>query len=330
MSTYESSYCSQEDIQFVLPEMAKYNQRTIINPNWVASGTSNLYFNYSTGPLTVLFKDGQDLSTEHGSQPGSDNQWRYVEADGKLEYYLASSSASTLNGSVWEGGIDADTLLTSIIARSSDFVRSMSGGISIYPRKGVGVASATGNDWPELIVMSTAHMAASFITAPYDQELSQSLSDKVSNSEDTGWLDKLRRGEITINQQESPQKNKGIIRRVSVDNSSTSDIVDVKGKPTVEWDLIKIVIDSGAGGTLTRGNNSAITFTTHVSNSDGLQVEKVADAETVTGSWDYVGRGMYVRWSPGQLTQGDHWEMEVSGVVDSSTTPIKMSTVERI
>jgi hypothetical protein len=206
----------------------------------------------------------------------------------------------------------------------------MSGGISIYPRKGVGVASATGNDWPELIVMSTAHMAASFITAPYDQELSQSLSDKVSNSEDTGWLDKLRRGEITINQQESLQKNHGIVRRVSLNGSTTSDIVDVKGKPTVEWDLIKIVIDSGAGGTLTRGSNSAITFTTHVSNSDGLQVEKVADAETVTGSWDYVGRGMYVRWSPGQLTQGDHWEMEVSGVVDSSTTPIKMSTVERI
>ena len=259
MSTYESSYCSQADIQFVLPEMAKYNQRTILSPNWVASGTSNLYYNFSTGPMTVLFKDGKDLSTEHGSQPSSDNQWRYVEADGKLEYYLASSSASALNGAIFEGGIDADTHLTSVIARASDFVRSMAG-IPIYPRAGVGYASATGNDWPELIVMSTAHQAASFITAPYDIELSDRLAEKVSSPEGTGWLDLLRRGEISINQQESLQKNHGIVRRVSLDGSTTSDIVDVKGTPAVEWDLIQIKIASGA--TLARGTNSSVTYST--------------------------------------------------------------------
>ena len=330
MSTYESSYCSQADILFVLPEAAKYSQRTIFSPNWVASGTSNLYYNFSTGPMTVLFKDGKDLSTEHASQPGSDNQWRYVEADGKLEYYLASSSASALNGAIFEGGIDADTHLTSVIARSSDFVRSMSGGIAIYPRKGVGVASATGNDWPELIVMSTAHMAASFITAPYDQELSENLSGKVSNAEGTGWLDLLRKGEVTISQQESLQKNHGIVRRVSLNASTTSDIVDVKGRPSVSWDLIKISIDSGAGGTLTRGSNSSITYSTKGSNADGLQVEALYTSETVTGGWDPVGQGMYVRWSPGVLTALDTWEMEISGEVDPTTTPIKMAVVNRI
>jgi len=330
MSTYESSYCSQADIQFVLPEMAKYNQRTILNPNFVASGISNLYFNYSTGPMTVLFKDGKDLGTESADRPDADDEWIYVEADGRLEYYLASSSASALNGAIFEGGIDADTHLTSVIARSSDFVRSMSGGIAIYPRKGVGVASATGNDWPELIVMSTAHMAASFITAPYDQELSESLSDKVSNAEGTGWLDLLRRGEVTINQQESLQKNHGIVRRVSLDNSTTSDIVDVMGKPSVSWDLIKISIDSGAGGTLTRGSNSSITYSTKGSNDDGLQVEALYSSETVTGGWNEVGHGMYVRWSPGVLTASDTWEMEISGELDSTATPIKMAQVNRI
>jgi hypothetical protein len=308
--------------------MAKYNQRTILSPNWVASGVSDLYFNFSTGPMTVLFKDGKDLSTEHGSQPSSDNQWRYVEADGKLEYYLESSSASALNGAIFEGGIDADTHLTSVIARSSDFVRSMSGGIAIYPRKGVGIASATGNDWPELIVMSTAHMAASFITAPYDQELSENLSGKVSNAEGTGWLDLLRRGEVTINQQESLQKNHGIVRRVSLNGSTTSDIVDVKGKPSVSWDLISISIVSG--GTLTRGSNSSITYSTKGSNADGLQVEALYTTETVTGGWNPVGKNMWVRWSPGVLTASDTWELEISGEVDSTATPIKMAQVNRI
>ena len=329
MSTYEASYCSQADVAFVLPELNKYNQRSILAPNWVASGTSNLYYNYLAGSgFSVLFKDGKDLSAEHGSQPGSDDQWRYVEADGRLEYFLASSSASALNGSVWELGEDSDSNLTKVIARASDFVRSMSG-IPIYPRRGVGVASATGGDYPEIIVMATSHQAASFITAPYDEELSDRLASKVSNPEGTGWLDMIRRGEISINQQESLQKNKGIVRRVAVNGSTTSDIVDVRGKPTVKWDLIQIKITSTTA-TLTRGSNSAITYSTKGSNDDGVQVETIHTDETVTGGWDHVGRGMYVRFSPGVLTQNDTWEMEISGEIDSASTPIKMATVERI
>ena len=328
MSTYESSYCSQSDVAFCLPEMAKYSQRSVLSPNWVASGTTHLFYNYSAGSgFSVLFKDGKDLGAEQGSEPGSTDQWRYVEADGRLEYFISGGSANTLNGSFFEFGEDMDTHLTKVIARSSDFVRSMAS-IPIYPRVGVGIASATGADWPELIVMSTAHMAASFITAPYDQELSESLSGKVSNAEGTGWLDLLRRGEVTINQQESLQKNHGIVRRVSLNGSTTSDIVDVMGKPSVSWDLIKISIDSG--GTLTRGSNSSITYSTKGSNDDGLQVEALYTGETVTGGWNEVGHGMYVRWSPGVLTTSDTWEMEISGELDSTATPIKMAQVNRI
>ena len=329
MSTYESSYCSQSDVAFVLPEMAKYSQRSILSPNWVASGTSHLFYNYSTGSgFSVLFKDGKDLGAEQGSEPGSDDQWRYVEADGRLEYYIGGGSANTLNGSFFEFGEDMDTNLTKVIARASDFVRSMSGGISIYPRKGVGVASATGNDWPEIIVMSTAHIAASFLTAPYDQELSEIHSGKASNAEGTGWLDLLRKGEVTINQQESLQKNHGIVRRVSLNGSTTSDIVDVMGKPSVSWDLISISIVSG--GTLVRGSNSSITYSTKGSNDDGLQVEALYTTETVTGGWNPVGKNMFCRWSPGVLTASDTWELEISGELDATASPIKMAQINRI
>ena len=177
--------------------------------------------------------------------------------------------------------------------------------------------------------MATSHQAASFITAPYDEELSDRLASKVSNPEGTGWLDLIRRGEISINQQESLQKNMGIVRRVAVNGSTTSDIVDVRGKPTVKWDLIQIKITSTTA-TLTRGSNSAITYSTKGSNDDGVQVETIHTDETVTGGWDHVGRGMYVRFSPGVLTQNDTWEMEMSGELDSASTPIKMATVERI
>ncbi len=326
MSTYEASYCSQSDVKQILPELGKFSQRSILAPNWVASGVSHLFYLYSAGGsgFSVLFKDGKDLGAEQSGQPSSDDQWRYVEADGRLEYYIGGGSANTLNGSVWEFGEDQDANLTKNIARASDFVRSMAG-IPIYPRTGEGYSSATNNLYPELIVRCTAYVCASFITESYDEELSNRLMAKVTNEENTGFLDRLRSGEVTISQQESLDKNKGIVRRVSV-GSSTSDIVDVRGRPTVRWDLIQIKITS-SNATLTRGSTSSITYTTKGSNSDGLQVEEMVKDETVTGGWDYVGRGMYVRWSSGLLEQNSTWEMEVSGEIGDADTPVKMANL---
>jgi hypothetical protein len=326
MSTYEASYCSQSDVKQILPELGKFSQRSILAPNWVASGVSHLFYLYSAGGsgFSVLFKDGKDLGAEQSGQPSSDDQWRYVEADGRLEYYIGGGSANTLNGSVWEFGEDQDANLTKNIARASDFVRSMAG-IPIYPRTGEGYSSATNNLYPELIVRCTAYVCASFITESYDEELSNRLMAKVTNEENTGFLDRLRSGEVTISQQESLDKNKGIVRRVSVGNS-TSDIVDVRGRPTVRWDLIQIKITS-SNATLTRGSTSSITYTTKGSNEDGLQVEEMVKDETVTGGWDYVGRGMYVRWSSGLLEQNSTWEMEVSGEIGDADTPVKMANL---
>ena len=330
MSTYEASYCSQSDVKAILPELGKYNQRSILAPNWVASGTTHLFYLHSAGGsgYSILFKDGKDLGAEHGSEPGSTDQWRYVEADGRLEYYISGGSANQLNGSVWEFGEDQDANLTKNIARASDFVRSMSGGMPIHPRRGVGSSSATGNDYPELIVRCTAYVCASFITESYDEELSNRLMAKVTNEDNTGFLDRLRGGEITISQQESLQKNKGIVRRVSVNGSTTSDIVDVRGRPTARWDLIKIKITTA--GTLARGTESTVKYSTFGSSSDGLQVDEMVEDEIVTGGWDHVGRGMYVRFSAGVLTLNDTWEMEISGEIGQSDTPIKISHLERV
>ena len=326
MSTYEASYCSQSDVKQILPELGKFSQRSILAPNWVASGVSHLFYLYSAGGsgFSVLFKDGKDLGAEQSGQPSSDDQWRYVEADGRLEYYIGGGSANALNGSVWEFGEDQDANLTKQISKASDFIRSMAG-VPIYPRKGDGYSSKTGNDYPELIVRCTAYVCASFITESYDEELSNRLMAKVTNEENTGFLDRLRSGEVTISQQESLDKNKGIVRRVSVGNS-TSDIVDVRGRPTVRWDLIQIKITS-SNATLTRGSTSSITYTTKGSNEDGLQVEEMVKDETVTGGWDYVGRGMYVRWSAGSLEQNSTWEMEVSGEIGDADTPVKMANL---
>ena len=330
MSTYESNLCDLNDVLFVLPEASKYNQRSLLSPNWVASGTSNLYNLYSPGYISsdaVLYKDGEDLGVEAGSQPSSDGEWRYT--DNLIQYFEASTNVSQLNGSIWEIGQDTDTLITNtIIPRASDMIRSMAQQ-PIYPRKGVGIASKTGHDYPEVIVMATAFQAASLIVGVYDSDLRDELSNQVMNIDDTGIIDRIRNGSISLYQHNDLALNKGIVRKKSVNANSTADIVDVRGRCSVEYDLIEIKIDSG--GTLTRGtDNTSITYTTKGISSAGLQTSTLVSEQIISGGYDSIGRGLEVRFSYGVLNTNDSFEVECSGIIEAQATPVKMVRAERV
>ena len=330
MSTYESNLCDLNDVLFVLPEASKYNQRSLLSPNWVASGTSNLYNLYSPGYISsdaVLYKDGEDLGVEAGSQPSSDGEWRYT--DNLIQYFEASTNVSQLNGSIWEIGQDTDTLITNtIIPRASDMIRSMVQQ-PIYPRKGVGIASKTGHDYPEVIVMATAFQAASLIVGVYDSDLRDELSNQVMNIDDTGIIDRIRNGSISLYQHNDLALNKGIVRKKSVNANSTADIVDVRGRCSVEYDLIEIKIDSG--GTLTRGtDNTSITYTTKGISSAGLQTSTLVSEQIISGGYDSIGRGLEVRFSYGVLNTNDSFEVECSGIIEAQATPVKMVRAERV
>jgi hypothetical protein len=330
VSTYEQNLCDLNDVLFVLPEASKYNQRSLLSPNWVASGTSNLYNLYSPGYIAsdaVLYVDGQDLGVETGSEPSSNNEWRYT--DNLIQYFKSGTNVSQLNGSIWEIGQDTDTLITStIIPRASDMIRSMVQQ-PLYPRRGVGIASKTGHDFPEVIVMATAYQAANLIVGVYDTELRDELASQIMNAEETGIIDKIRNGSISLYQHNDLALNKGIVRKKSVNGSSTADIVDIRGRCLIEYDLIEVKIDQG--GTLTRGtDNTVITFSTKGHSSAGLQTAELVTNHVISGGYDNIGRGLEVRFSYGILNTGDSWEVECSGIIEAQATPVKMVRAERI
>lgn len=330
MSTFESNLCDLNDVLFVLPEASKYNQRSLLSSNWVTSSTSNLYNLYSPGYISsdaVLYKDGQDLGVEAGSEPSSNGEWRYT--DNLIQYFETSTNISQLNGSIWEIGQDTDTLITgTIIPRASDMIRSMVQQ-PIYPRKGVGIASKTGHDYPEVIVMATSYQAASLIVGVYNSELRDELANQVMNADETGLIDKIRNGSISLYSHNDLALNKGIVRKKSVAGNSTADIVDVRGRCTIEYDLIEIKIDQG--GTLTRGsNNTTISFSTKGHSSAGLQTSDLVSNQIISGGFDPIGRGLEIRFSYGVLNTNDSFEIECSGFVESQSTPVKMVRAERI
>ncbi len=327
MSTYEATYCdTNTDLQFIEPNINSYNLRRVLPGDWVASGTADLYNLYSAGYVSQLFKDGEEM-TSVADTPDSEDEFNYSTSTGLLQFYQGSSSTTILNSLVIEAGRDWFDTKTEAVRKASDFVRNLLP-VPIYPRKGVGMASSTGNDWPEIIIRSTATIACADLIRPYDKDKGDEIMSMAHNPEGTGWLDMIRKGEIALSQDEGLAKNDGILREVSINASSTGSIIDVSGSPNVDWDVIKIVISTA--GTFTSGSASAVKYDSYVADSTGLKISKVQDAVIIDGAFQSVGHGMAVRFSPGVYTLNDEWELEVSGVLDSRTMAVKFAKADRL
>jgi len=322
MSTYQESYCNiTSDLLFIDPNLSEYDGKKVLASNWLSSGVSHLFYLYNTGDCSgQVYRDGKEL-TSTTSQPSSNDEYRYNASTDLLEYYSSGGSANTLNSSVFESSRDWVELKTEAVKRASDFIRSALP-FPIYPNKGVGTQDAVGNDYPEIIVRSTAIMAVESLVRPYDVEKADTIRSQAMNDEGTGYLDMLRKGEMTLYSSEGESKHKGILRIVSVNSNTTGSIVDVRGRSTYPWDIIKIKISNG--GTITAGTaNTTVKFDSLVGNENGLKLEPMATDEIIDCYWQLVGHDMYIRFSPGVYATNDEWELEVSGELDQSFSAIK-------
>ena len=327
MSTYEASYCdTNTDLQYIEPNINNYNLRRVLPGDWILSGTTDLYYLYSAGYVTQLFKDGEEM-TSVTDTPNANKEFNYNTSTGLLSFYLTSSSVTILNSAVIESSQDFYETKLSAVRKASDLVRNVLP-VPIYPRKGVGMASSTGNDYPEIIVRSTAIIACADLVRPFDKEKGDELMAMAMNPDGTGYLDMVRTGQIALSQDEGLAKHSGIIREVSINANTTGSIIDVRGKPTVDWDVIKIIISTA--GTFTSGSASGVKYDTYVKDDTGLKIDKSSDAEVIDGGFQDVGHGMQVRFSPGLYTSNDEWELEISGIVDSRTMAVKFAEAERI
>ena len=327
MSTYEATYCdTNTDLQYIVPDINNYNLRRVVPSDWVSSGTTDLYYLYSAGYVTQLFYNGEEM-TSVTDTPNANKEFNYNTSTGLLSFFLENSSTSLLNSSVLEAGRDWYDTKVEAVRKASDLCRNVLP-VPIYPRKGVGTASATGNDYPEIIVRSTAIIACADLVRPFDKEKGDELMAMAMNPEGTGYLDMVRTGQIALSQDEGMAKHSGIIREVSINANSTGSVIDVRGRPSVDWDVIKIVITTA--GTFTSGSASTVKYDTFVKDDTGLKIDKSTNAEVIDGGYQDVGHGMQVRFSPGVYTINDEWELEISGIVDSRTMAVKYAEAERI
>jgi len=321
----EFTYCDSADLRFLVPNIDQYDSKRILPSNWVASGTTHLFYLYDSGTIDQCYVDGVEMTLVTDT-PNADNEYKYNSTTDLLELYQQGGSANTLNSSIVESGIDFSTHIDTAISRASDYVRSVAG-VPIYKRKGVSTASATGHDFPEVVVLSTAAMACYYLISPYDLEKANELKARVTNDEGTGDLDKVRNGSIVLYQDETSEKLTGVIKEISIHANTTGSIIDVRGVPT-QWDKLKIKITSG--GTLSYGSASSITFDVYGKADNGLKLNKIIDTEILSGNWDIAGNNMEILASDGVYTTNDEWELETNPRIATRTQPVKYGRVGRI
>ena len=318
MSTIENTgYCNNTtDLLGILPELQAYDRKRLVS-NW-QTYSGSVYRSDSVGYVAMLYKDGKELGAVQSSLGNVDTEgeWFLDEAFDSVFTY----SAADPNESSYEAGEDFSDLKTRVVKEQAERLRSYVGR-PILSRQGVGTQSASGRNYDWLIVNANATLAVSELVKSTNPELGMALEKRIIDPETSlGLLDLLKSGEYKLWNEVAHQDQ---IRTVTVNAATTSAIVDTRGNPSTEWDIVKIVIDTG--GTLTSGSASSVIYSTYGKDSTGLKISKMVDGETITGGWDSVGHNMYVRFSAGVLTTSDEFEFEMSGAKPENAEVKNMS-----
>ncbi|QDP47839.1 MAG: hypothetical protein Unbinned400contig1004_8 [Prokaryotic dsDNA virus sp.] len=323
MSSYEDFFCNTTtDLEFVVPDIQAFDRKIPIT-GWIHHG-DNVFKAGSTGTVDTLFRDNFDLGDAQSSlsDVDTDGEWFY---DTSTDTTYVHSSNNPMTHHIVEGGRDYSELKTEAIKRGAEFIRSYLGK-PIYKRRGVGVQGSTTRDFEDIIIRCNAIIACAYLVRPYDPDRAEEIEKHAYDiDEESGYLDKIKRGEIRLWNETDFSKKKGIVNPVTYGGSSTGSIINVEGSPS-STDRVKIIIANG--GTVSYGSeNTSVTFSTYVKNENGYKVQLSTSAEAINGDLQAVGHGMYVQFSMGVYTTNDEWELDISAEHPETGLPKNVNAI---
>ena len=324
--TSSIEYCTDSDVYQVYPGINAVDGKTRLYGGWVAHGsTAHLYLMNNSGYTSVLYKDGEDLGAEDGSTPNADNEWRWVEADDQIEYYLGSSTVATLNASIWEAGVDFQTLLQNARRNASRYFESR-----VDFRTNKEISKDREGNYPYIVIRCTALIAATLLIKAHDA--SDPIFERgvleIFEEEIDNIIEGINTGKITLTHQVTMDSSKGVIRDITYTSSKLRP-VELRGKATglSGFDNIKLkVIDAGVFGTA--------TYSVWIKDGDLLKNSQVVTAEKINGDFQNLAYGLQVRFAGGTdataAAANDEWEIEVySYSMDSTVSEINSMTQTR-
>ncbi len=313
MATRFEAFCNiTTDLQAILADVDNYDRKRLLRPNWQATGTTNLYKLNDSGYISQLYINSAE-ATAVVDTPNADNEYKYDSASDSVEFFLASSSTSALNGTSFEASEDWATLKQKVVNEQADRIRSYINR-PIYKRKKDTSQGASERQYDFVLIRSNAALAVADLIRSVDPEKAMEIESMIFDLEaGQGLMDKLKRGEYTLWNEASSRSLSGIITEVNVNANTTGVIEDVReyAPPRIEWDDIRVVITQG-GTFSAKTENNTIKYKVLSMGVKGIATEE-SNPELIDGNYQGLAYGLSIRFSEGVYTTGDEWSVIVQG-----------------
>ena len=145
-------------------------------------------------------------------------------------------------------------------------------------------------------------------------------------------LEGLNAGTIVLPSDRTSDSKNGVIRDVSVNASSTVRPVELKGQYIGSgYDLLKVKVYVAGGGAGTSGVIGTAKYSVWNKNSSGLKNNQVVENEVITGDYDVLSGGLYIRWSgvtdASVAYETDEYEIEIFSSSLGTSTPSGIKTI---
>jgi hypothetical protein len=184
-------------------------------------------------------------------------------------------------------------------------------------------------NYPDIIVRATALQTVILLLTAHDAT-NESL--EAFKSEYSEILEGLNAGTIVLPSDRTSDSKNGVIRDVTVNASSTVRPVELKGQYIgAGYDLLKVKVYIAGAGAGTSGAIGTAKYSVWNKNSSGLKNNQVVENAIITGDYDVLSGGLYIRWSgvtdASVAYETDEYEIEVFSSSLGTSTPSGIKTV---
>lgn len=295
--TSNIQYCTTPQLLEIYPQLSEFDLKKRIT-NWSTTSTTNLYEVYDTGFVDGMFFDGVE-GTAVTDEPNSNAEFKYFEDDDKLQVFHTTSP----NDMIMESGKDWSNLQTTFLRRASRMVESM-----LDSRLSRQIKKDREGNYPEFIIRAVGLKAAYLLINANDpdNEMAESFKEEFLEI-----IDGYRSGMISLPESITKDSANGVIREVQIDPTSDLRMVELMGSYNAfGYDLIKVLVTKG-------GKIGASTYSVWIKDQDKLKSYKCLTDEKITGDYDIVVSGLYMRFAGDDdnatTSDDDEYEIEVHG-----------------
>ncbi len=298
-------YATQSDMEMYFPEYHNFDSKRQIF-GWATTATSNLYIAHNTGLVTILYKNGEELAAEKGSEPNVNDEWNYVEASDYVHFFHSSTDPRDL---VMEGGQDNSTYMDQMLVNASMELNSLLDKRFPMPLPKFAQFdldtsyTSSGVEYDAIIIKATCYIAASNLMRQSQRmEEADYYYNLVTNSDGFGIVDKLNKGESKLAFETDHQDSKGKVREIT--KAGSMSLIETGGSYIGEaFELFEI--ECTTGGAYGTAEVSVKSY-----GSDKL-LGTTTTGVKITGGLQHILNGWYARWQGSSMTAGDKWEVQL-------------------